>query len=78
MNHSTTHTEIEVALPIEGLIEDRVRELEKYYKIYKIGKSRTDFSFNLIMPSSTSALHKDDSMVFFVECIEAKVEYAKV
>jgi hypothetical protein len=46
------------------------------YKIYKIGKSRTDFSFNLIMPSSTSGFQKDDVVV--VEGIEEEVRYAKV
>ncbi len=76
-NDNATHTEIEVALPIEGLIKDRVRELEHYYKIYKIGKSRTDFSFNLILPSSlTSSLQNDD--VVIVEAIESEVRYAKV
>ncbi|MFZ0512591.1 MAG: hypothetical protein WAM14_13365 [Candidatus Nitrosopolaris sp.] len=61
-SYSDTYTEVEVALPIDRLIEDRVGELEQYYKIYKIGKSRTDFSFNLIMPSS-SGLHKDGRLV---------------
>jgi hypothetical protein len=45
---------------IDQFIEDIVRKREQYYKIYKIGKSRTDFSFNLIMPSLTSSLQEDD------------------
>ena len=77
-SYTDTYTEVEVALPIDRLIEDRVREIEQYFKIYKIGKSRTEFSFNLIMPSSTSGLQKDDSLV--VDGIESEDEigYAKV
>jgi hypothetical protein len=75
-SHSATHTEVEVALPIDRFIEDIVRKLEQYYKIYKIGKSRTDFSFNLIMPPSTSGLQKDD--VVIVEGIEEEIRYAKL
>jgi hypothetical protein len=76
-SHSATCTEVEVALPIRRFIEDKVRKLEQYYNIYKIGKSRTDFSFNLIMPSSlTSSLQKDDVMI--VEAIEYEVRYAEV
>jgi hypothetical protein len=76
-SRSTTYTEVEVALSIDRFIEDRVRKLEQYYKIYKIGKSRTDFSFNLIMPSSTSSLQEHD-MVVVVEAIESEVRYAKL
>ena len=75
-SHSTTYTEVDVALPIDRFIEARVRELEQYYKIYKIGKSRTDFSFNLIMPSSAKDLQKDDMVV--VEGIEEEIRYAKL
>ena len=75
-SHSATHTEVEVALPFDRFIEDIVRKLEQYYKIYKIGKSRTDFSFNLIMPPSTSGLQKDD--VVIVEGIEEEIRYAKL
>jgi len=50
--------------------------LEQYYKIYKIGKSRTDFSFSLIMPPSTSGLQKDNMMI--VDGIEEKTRYARV
>jgi hypothetical protein len=75
-SHSTTYTEVDVALPIDRFIEARVRELEQYYKIYKIGKSRTDFSFNLIMPSSAKGLQKDDMVV--VEGIEEEIRYAKL
>jgi hypothetical protein len=75
-SHSTTYTEVDVALPIDRFIEARVRELEQYYKIYKIGKSRTDFSFNLIMPSSVKGLQKDDMVV--VEGIEEEIRYAKL
>jgi hypothetical protein len=77
-SYSDTYTEVEVALPIDRLIEDRVRELEQYYKIYKIGKSRTEFSFNLIMPSSTSGLQKDDSLVVDGIETEDEIGYAKV
>ncbi|MFY9795372.1 MAG: hypothetical protein WAJ93_06745 [Candidatus Nitrosopolaris sp.] len=75
-SYSDTYTEVEVALPIDRLIEDIVREIEQYFKIYKIGKSRTEFSFNLIMPLSTSSLQKDES----VDGIESEDEigYAKV
>ncbi|MFY9871764.1 MAG: hypothetical protein WAK17_18790 [Candidatus Nitrosopolaris sp.] len=77
-SYTDTYTEVEVALPIDRMIEDRVREIEQYFKIYKIGKSRTEFSFNLIMPSSISGLQKDDSLV--VDGIESEDEigYAKV
>jgi hypothetical protein len=77
-SHSATYTEVEVAVPVDGFFEDTVSKLEQYYKIYKIGKSRTDFSFNLIMPSSTSSLQEYDVMV--VEAIEEEVvvRYAKV
>lgn len=37
-SHSATYTEVEVALPIGRFIEDKVRKVEQYYKIYKIGK----------------------------------------
>jgi hypothetical protein len=75
-SHSATYTEVEVALPIDRFIEDIVRKLEQYYKIYKIGKSKTDFSFNLITPSSTSSLQKDNMVV--VEGIEEEIRYAKL
>jgi hypothetical protein len=75
---SATHTEVEVALPIDGFIEEIVRKLEQYYEIYKIGKSRTDFSFNLIMPSSTSSLQKDNTVVVEGIEYECDVRYAKV
>jgi hypothetical protein len=75
-SQNATYTEVEVALPIDRFFEDIVRKLEQYYKIYKIGKSRTDFSFNLIMPSSAKGLQKDDMVV--VECIEEEIRYAKV
>jgi hypothetical protein len=75
-SHSATYTEVEIALPIDRSVEDIVRKLEQYYKIYKIGKSRTDFSFNLIMPPSTSSLQKDDVVV--VEGIEEEIRYARV
>jgi hypothetical protein len=76
--YDATFTEVEVALPIDRLIEDRVRaELEQYYKRYKIGKSRTEFSFNVMMPSSTSGLQKDGGLV--VDGIECKeIRYAEV
>ncbi len=77
-SYNATYTEVEVALPINRLIEDRVRELEQYYKIYKIGKSRTEFSFNLMMPpSSTSGLQKDGELVIDgIACEE--ITYAEV
>ena len=75
-SRSATYTEVEVALSIDRSVEDIVRKLEQYYKIYKIGKSRTDFSFNLIMPSSTSSLQKDDMVA--VEGIEEEIRYARV
>jgi len=76
--YDATFTEVEVALPIDRLIEDRVRaELEQYYKRYKIGKSRTEFSFNVMIPSSTSGLQKDDGLVIDgIECEE--IRYAEV
>ena len=80
-SHSATHTEVEVALSVDGFIEDTVRKLEQYYKSYKIGKSRTDFSFNLIMPPSTSDLQKDNMMIvdgMEEEEEEEVVRYAKV
>lgn len=55
-SHSATYTEVEVALPIDRRMEDRVREIEQYYKIYKIGKSIFEFSFNQVMQSSTSGV----------------------
>jgi hypothetical protein len=76
-SHSATYTEVGVALPIGRFIEYIVSKLEQYYKIYKIGKSRTDFSFNLTMPPLlTSSLQKDD--VVIVEAIESEVRYAEV
>ncbi|MFY9796385.1 MAG: hypothetical protein WAJ93_11900, partial [Candidatus Nitrosopolaris sp.] len=69
---------VEVALPIDRMIEDRVREIEQYFKIYKIGKSRTEFSFNLIMPSLTSGLQKDDNLVVEGIEFEDEIRYAKV
>ena len=67
-SHHATHTEVEVALPVDGFIEDTVGKLQQYYKSYKIGKSRTNFSFNLIMPPST----KKDNMTI-VDGIEEEV-----
>jgi hypothetical protein len=75
-SHSPTYTEVEVALPVHQFFEDIVRKLEQYYKIYKIGKSRTDFSFNLIMPPSTSSLQEHDMMV--IDGIEEEIRYAKI
>ena len=75
-SYSASYTEVEVALPIGQSIEDIVSKLEQYYKIYKIGKSRTDFSFNLIMPPSTSSLQEHDMMI--VDGIEEEIRYAKV
>jgi hypothetical protein len=78
-SYNDTCTEVEVALPISRLmIEDRVREIEQYYKIYKIGKSSTDFSLNLIMPSSTSDLQKDDRSVIEGTESEDEIRYANV
>jgi hypothetical protein len=76
ISHSATDTEVEVALPIGRFFEDIVRRLEQYYKIYKIGKSRTDFSFNLLMPSSTCSLQEHDVMV--IDGVEEEMKYAKL
>jgi hypothetical protein len=77
-SHSATYTEVEFPLPIDRLIEDKVRaELEQYYKRYIIGKSRTEFSFNVMMPSSTSGLQKDGGLVVDgIECEE--IRYSEV
>ena len=75
-SYSASYTEVEVALPVGQSIEDIVSKLEQYYKIYKIGKSRTDFSFNLLIPPSTSSLQEHDMMI--VDGIEEKTRYAKV
>jgi len=77
-SYSASYTEVEVALPIGQSIEDIVSKLEQYYKIYKIGKSRTDFSFNLIMPPSTSSLQDHDMMIVDGIEDEEKTRYAKV
>jgi hypothetical protein len=77
-SYNATHAEVEVALPIDRLFEDRVRELEHYYKIYKIGKSRTEFSFNLMMPPSTSGLQKDGGLVIDGIACEDEIRYAEV
>jgi hypothetical protein len=37
-SHRATHTEVEVALPIDRSVEDIVRKLKQYYKSYKTGK----------------------------------------
>jgi hypothetical protein len=81
-SHSATHTEVEVALPVDQSIEDIVSKLEQYYKIYKIGKSRTDFSFNIIMPPSISSFqsfqHPFQHDMMVVDGIEEEIRYAKV
>ena len=46
------YTEVEVALPVNGWNEYDTRMFEQYFKIYKIGKSRTEFSLTAVIPQS--------------------------
>lgn len=41
----STYTVVSVALPMMSSYEDVVHQLREYYKIYKVPKIRTDFSF---------------------------------
>lgn len=43
------YTEVEVALPVNGWNEYDAM-FEQYFKIYKIGKSRTEFSLTAVIP----------------------------
>jgi hypothetical protein len=67
-----SYTEVEVILPANGWNECDARMLEQYFKIYKIGKSRTEFSFNAVIPPTLPS-----SLAEGVEQ-EEEIRYAKV
>jgi len=48
--YNDCYTEVEVALPVNGWNEYDARMFEQYFKIYKIGKSRTEFSLTAVIP----------------------------
>jgi len=50
-SYNDTYTEVKVALMLPKYFNDPLaRQLEEYYKLYKIGKPKTDFSFTANIP----------------------------
>ncbi|PWU80344.1 MAG: hypothetical protein DLM72_12645 [Candidatus Nitrosopolaris wilkensis] len=54
-SYDYTYTEVEVALPLSYWNESLTHQLEEYYKRYKIGKSKMEFSFDAEIPPNPEA-----------------------
>jgi hypothetical protein len=55
-SYNDTYTEVEVAMPLSYWNESLTHQLEEYYKKYKIGKSKIEFSFDAEIPSNPNAI----------------------
>ena len=55
-SYDDTYTEVEVAMPLRYWNESLTHQLEEYYKKYKIGKSKIEFSFDAEIPPNPNAI----------------------